>query len=727
MSTSTSPVVGKLGQGLKFVGANTTYVSVANNTPLNLTTQVSISAWIKTSSNDGLVFVKGLTSSWGYYLVVDTNNKANIGLVTDGTQKNLASTASVADGKWHHIVGTYNGTTQTVYVDGVGNSQTVSGSIRTNSDISTIGVFNGGASSKFTGLIDDVRIYNRALSVGEVSQLYKYGQKVTKQTIGTFCPSIASGQNVIEFCTSTSMTAWKVPSGVTSVKVEAIGGGGGGGNHGGSGGGGGAYATLSSIGVTPGSSISVNIGAAGTAGIDGGAIATAGGDTTFNTNTVIAKGGAAGVGASITTTAGGAAAGCTPTSGAFSGGAGGAGEDGWRSGGGGGGAASRLGAGGSGGTPPFDSTGAGGGGSGGGSAGAGAGTGGSSDTGTGGGADGSGTGSSSLNHSAGGGGGSTNTTTAGTGGSGQEWDSTHGSGGGGGGGAGAAYVGSVGGAAGNYGGGGGGGGYARNGGAGAPGLIIITYKVGRTFKTAVSPVNALKSGLVGYWTFDGKDTNWGTNKTNDLSGQGNTGTLTNMSTTTSPVVGKIGQGLKFDGADDYVNVGDVAVVDNSNTQLSISAWFKMSVLPTSIATRQPIIVKYDATANEREFLLLVGHNSTSDWNKITWNVQELATSYDSTTDLKGTTALKVNQWYHVIVTYQGGNHMRIYLNGVLEAEDTTGIPTDFTNTAEPLYVGWLQDNSKAFDGLIDDVRIYNRALSAGEVAQLYKLGAAKSR
>src|SRR3989344_7600965 len=53
------------------------------------------------------------------------------------------------------------------------------------------------------------------------------------------------------------------------------------------------------------------------------------------------------------------------------------------------------------------------------------------------------------------------------------------------------------------------------------------------------------SGLVGYWTFDGKDTNWGTNTTNDMSGQGNTGTLTNMSTTTSPVVGKIGQGLFF--------------------------------------------------------------------------------------------------------------------------------------------------------------------------------------
>src|SRR3989344_3153405 len=151
----------------------------------------------------------------------------------------------------------------------------------------------------------------------------------------------------------------------------------------------------------------------------------------------------------------------------------------------------------------------------------------------------------------------------------------------------------------------------------------------------------------------------------------------------------------------------------------------MAVLPTSAATRQAIIIKYDATANEREFLVLVGHNITNDWNKITWNVQEVATAYDSTTDLKGSTILTTNRWYHVVVTYQGGNHMRIYLDGNLEVEDTTGIPTDFTNTAEPLYVGWLEDADRSFNGLIDDVRIYNRALSAGEITQLYKQGAAK--
>ena len=55
------------------------------------------------------------------------------------------------------------------------------------------------------------------------------------------------------------------------------------------------------------------------------------------------------------------------------------------------------------------------------------------------------------------------------------------------------------------------------------------------------PAAPLSNGLVGYWTFDGSATNWRTNTTADLSGNGNTGPLISMSTTTSPAAGKIGR------------------------------------------------------------------------------------------------------------------------------------------------------------------------------------------
>src|SRR3989338_8887897 len=65
----------------------------------------------------------------------------------------------------------------------------------------------------------------------------------------------------------------------------------------------------------------------------------------------------------------------------------------------------------------------------------------------------------------------------------------------------------------------------------------------------------LSCGLVGYWTFDGTDTPWTSATaatTKDKSGNGNTGTLTNMNRAIALVEGKIGQGLKFDGVNDYI-------------------------------------------------------------------------------------------------------------------------------------------------------------------------------
>src|ERR1700677_4275976 len=67
-------------------------------------------------------------------------------------------------------------------------------------------------------------------------------------------------------------------------------------------------------------------------------------------------------------------------------------------------------------------------------------------------------------------------------------------------------------------------------------------------------LNTVSNGLVGYWPFDGDTTNWNTDSTVDVSGNGNAGTLVNMSTTSSPVAGKIGGALGFRGTTQYVSV-----------------------------------------------------------------------------------------------------------------------------------------------------------------------------
>ena len=325
----------------------------------------------------------------------------------------------------------------------------------------------------------------------------------------------------------TSGTSWVVPSDWNSANntVEVIGGGGGGadstngGGGSGQGGGGGAYAKKTNVTLTPGATVTIAVGAAGSSGSFNSTGPTVGGDTYFCNSTSNC--------ASITDTAvlAGAKGGGVGNPGTGDGGFGGAssgsvgdvtnsGGDGGHfvcGGSGGGGAAGAHGNGAAGGTAPFPgscTSGAnGGGGANGGSAGASAGNnpntddgaaGGNNFSSTGGGAAGlagNPAGDGGAGTAGGGGGGGGNATNianpkgghGGVGGTGTEWDATHGSGGGGGGGGdgdvsgGPPCAGGDAGAGGLYGGGGGGGGDeclddgSGFGGNGAQGIIVITY------------------------------------------------------------------------------------------------------------------------------------------------------------------------------------------------------------------------------------------------------------
>jgi len=97
----------------------------------------------------------------------------------------------------------------------------------------------------------------------------------------------------------------------------------------------------------------------------------------------------------------------------------------------------------------------------------------------------------------------------------------------------------------------------------------------------------LDDGLVGHWTFDGADM---INNVADASGQGNHGSLKGQ-TATSSVRGKIGQGLEFDGLDDYVNMGDV--LDVGTGDFTASAWIRTS----STTPNQYIVEKFQSNTD----------------------------------------------------------------------------------------------------------------------------------
>ncbi len=250
---------------------------------------------------------------------------------------------------------------------------------------------------------------------------------------------------------------------------------------------------------------------------------------------------------------------------------------------------------------------------------------------------------------------------------------------------------------------------------------LSATEVKQLYKTGAVNVghsNALISdGLVGYWTFDGGSIDWRTNTVRDVSGNGNTGSLALMSTTTSPVGGKIGQAMDFNGSTNYINMGNVL---HPTGAFTYSAWINMSDL-NPVGGTPSIMGKYNDPIRETWF----GINS-SGGTPLSLYVY----GPDSDNNYLGRTysgSLSLNKWYHVVGVYDGGTtngSIKLYLNGVRvdDGTDSRGTFDTIPSTSAPFQIGATDPPDYLFAGKIDDVRVYNRALSATEVKQLYNAG-----
>ena len=208
--------------------------------------------------------------------------------------------------------------------------------------------------------------------------------------------------------------------------------------------------------------------------------------------------------------------------------------------------------------------------------------------------------------------------------------------------------------------------------------------------------------LAGWWKFDDAS---GTTAV-DSSGNGNTGTLTNGPTWTT---GTIAGGLSLDNSNDYVNIPTSSSLTLLSA-LSISFWMKK----TSLSGEDDLVSKStDGSVVE------YGVNSVGD---------EISFFYTSGGSLYGheTTSanLSTGTWYHVAVTYSdAADSAVIYINGVAKTTSSSGYDGDpathsLESNGEPLRIGRIA-SGEAFDGIVDDVRVYNGALSAAEVTALY--------
>jgi hypothetical protein len=213
----------------------------------------------------------------------------------------------------------------------------------------------------------------------------------------------------------------------------------------------------------------------------------------------------------------------------------------------------------------------------------------------------------------------------------------------------------------------------------------------------------LQTGLVGHWTFDGPKL---IQNATDSSGQGNTGYLTNFtSTTTAP--GVIGQALQFDGVNDNVEAPTSSSLAFAGP-VSLSAW----VFPRVSNVYQAIIVR-TSSCDTRQFGYFLSQGGTT----------QLFVSFGDAIGglMTVSPGWTVNAWNHVVVVANGSD-WRGYINGVHAGTSVaSGVNTA---TAASTYLGLDQRcGNYRLNGFLDDARVYNRALSAQEIKRLYELGA----
>jgi Concanavalin A-like lectin/glucanases superfamily len=183
----------------------------------------------------------------------------------------------------------------------------------------------------------------------------------------------------------------------------------------------------------------------------------------------------------------------------------------------------------------------------------------------------------------------------------------------------------------------------------------------------------------------------------DITGNGHEGTIEGATWTN----GKYGKALSFNGSD-CVSVPESADLE-LREELTVEAWVK----PEGSGEAESLVFK----ESEGEFFgysLFIGLQASGKLEGLVANDAE--TEYAPT--VESPHPISDNVWTHVALTYDGA-HERLYVNG--ELVDTTSAEPPIANSG-PLKIGCVQEHEAGFEGKIDELRIYNRALSAGEVA-----------
>ena len=216
------------------------------------------------------------------------------------------------------------------------------------------------------------------------------------------------------------------------------------------------------------------------------------------------------------------------------------------------------------------------------------------------------------------------------------------------------------------------------------------------------------NGLVGWWPFNGN--------ANDESGNGNNGTV-NGATLTSDRFGNIGQAYGFDGVNDFIEITDNPNYSFLlNSTYSVNIWFRL----TNLGSTQAFIGQGDGDGlNQNRFWRISYYSNNNISNHIRG---DLSDPFDTKNLFPWSS---INQWHMVTMVRNYNNNLKMYIDGGLIDTDTdiTGIASPFTQQRN-LYIGAFFNSypnilMQFLNGSLDDIGIWNRALTECEIQDLY--------
>lgn len=205
------------------------------------------------------------------------------------------------------------------------------------------------------------------------------------------------------------------------------------------------------------------------------------------------------------------------------------------------------------------------------------------------------------------------------------------------------------------------------------------------------------NGLVGWWPFNGN--------ANDESGNGNNGTVNGV-TLTSDRFGHADKAYSFDGIDDWIQVENQELF-NFNNRFTINAWINTN----SNSGTKKIVTKLQTCDDSYILQLIDGHVDF-----------ELAQGCGNWISYNNSQNIVLNNWHSLTATFDIDSALvRLYFDGVLILEQSRDF--QISSSSANLVFGSFFNNDiypdQFFSGLIDDIGIWNRALTQEEITNLY--------